>query len=249
MEISEQRLRDNFAVLTELAGPETAVLAVIKANAYGHGAERCALILAAAGAEWLGVTSVEEGAAVRAALSDAGVALDEQPRVLVMSGIAEEDAEAVVAEDLTPVVWLPEQVEWLRGVAEGAGRMVRVHVEVDSGMTRQGARPGAELLGVLEARVGKVNDLALLSDHLSLFKRWYYRPEKQRTGEVFLPNADGGWPVRRILRGAARAALGEPKKMAETQREAAKGAKTKILHEGRADVERAVVVAEKRPRE
>jgi Nuclease subunit of the excinuclease complex len=104
-------------------------------------------------------------------------------------------------------------------------------------------------LAALEAKVGKVNDLALLSDHLSLFKRWYYRPEKQRTGEVFLPNAEGGWPVRRILRGAARAALGEPKKMAETQREAAKGAKTKILHEGREDVERVVVVAEKRPSE
>jgi excinuclease ABC subunit C len=102
------------------------------------------------------------------------------------------------------------------------------------------------LLATLEARVGKVNDLALLSDHLSLFKRWYYRPEKQRAGEVFLSNADGGWPVRRILRGAARAALGEPKKMAETQREAAKGAKVKILHEGRPDVERVVVVADKR---
>jgi hypothetical protein len=104
----------------------------------------------------------------------------------------------------------------------------------------------AAVLGALEAKVGKVNDLALLSDHLSLFKRWYYRPEKQRTGEVFFPNADGGWPVRRILRGAARAALGEPKKMAETQREVAKGAKTKILHEGREGVERVVVVAEKR---
>lgn len=104
----------------------------------------------------------------------------------------------------------------------------------------------AGVLAALEARVGKAKDLALLSDHLSLFKRWYYRPEKQRTGEVFLPHADGGWPVRRILRGAARAALGEPKKMAETQREAAKGAKVKILHEGREDVERVVVVAEKR---
>jgi excinuclease UvrABC nuclease subunit len=107
----------------------------------------------------------------------------------------------------------------------------------------------AAVLAALEARVGKANDLALLSDHLSLFKRWYYRPEKQRKGEIFLPNADGGWPVRRILRGAARAALGEPKKMAETQREAAKGAKVKILHEGREGVERVVVVAEKRPPE
>jgi excinuclease ABC subunit C len=104
----------------------------------------------------------------------------------------------------------------------------------------------AAVLGALAAKVGKASDLALLSDHLSLFKRWYYRPEKQRTGEVFLPNADGAWPVRRILRAAARAALGEPKKMAETQREAVKGAKTKILHEGREGVERVVVVAEKR---
>ncbi len=104
----------------------------------------------------------------------------------------------------------------------------------------------AAVLTVLADKVGKVNDLTLLSDHLSLFKRWYYRPEKQRTGEVFFPNADGNWPVRRILRAAARAALGEPKKMAETQREAAKGAKTKILHEGREGVERVVVVAEKR---
>jgi len=40
----------------------------------------------------------------------------------------------------------------------------------------------------------------MLSDHLSLLRRWYYRPEKQRRGEIFFPNADGGWPVRRILR-------------------------------------------------
>lgn len=103
----------------------------------------------------------------------------------------------------------------------------------------------AHALSALEEKAGKPNDLALLSDHLSLLRRWYYRPEKQRVGEIFLPNPDGTWPVRRILRGAARMALGEPKAMAETQRDAAKGAKTKILHEGRTDVERAVIVVPK----
>jgi len=98
------------------------------------------------------------------------------------------------------------------------------------------------VLGELEARVEGGSDLAGLSDHLSLFRRWYYRPEKQRAGEVFLPNADGGWPVRRILRGAARMAIGEPKAMAETQRELAPEAKVKILHEGREGVERVVAV-------
>jgi excinuclease ABC subunit C len=100
----------------------------------------------------------------------------------------------------------------------------------------------ARALSALEEKVSKTKDLALLSDHLSLFRRWYYRPEKQRVGEIFLPNPDGTWPVRRILRGAARMALGEPKAMAETQRQAAKGAKVRILHEGRPGVERTVPV-------
>ncbi len=85
-------------------------------------------------------------------------------------------------------------------------------------------------------------DLARVGDHLSLFRRWYYRPEKQRAGECFLPNADGSWPVRKILRGAARMAIGEPKAMAETQRDQVEAAKMRILHEGREGVERVVPV-------
>ncbi len=98
----------------------------------------------------------------------------------------------------------------------------------------------------LEEKVSESNDLAMLSDHLSLFRRWYYRPEKQRVGEAFLPNPDGGWPVRRILNGAARQVLGDPKPLPEVQREAAaKAKKTRVLHKGRPDVERVVPVAEK----
>jgi hypothetical protein len=100
-------------------------------------------------------------------------------------------------------------------------------------------------LAALEKKAGKPNDLALLSDHLSLLRRWYYRPEKQRIGEIFFANEDGTWPMRKILRGAARMVIGEPKPMAETQRDAAKAAKTKILHEGRPDVERTVPVVPK----
>ena len=102
-------------------------------------------------------------------------------------------------------------------------------------------------LAALEKKTGKPNDLALLSDHLSLLRRWYYRPEKQRIGEIFFANEDSTWPIRKILRGAARMVIGDPKPMAETQRDAAKTAKTKILHEGRPDVERTVPVVPKNP--
>jgi excinuclease ABC subunit C len=103
-----------------------------------------------------------------------------------------------------------------------------------------------DVLERLEAEAGGGSDVALVSDHLSLFRRWYYRPEKQRVGEVFLPNADGTLPVRRILRGAARMVLGEPKLLPEVQREAAGEAKVRILHEGRPEVERAVPVVGRR---
>ncbi|MEO6911737.1 MAG: excinuclease ABC subunit C [Edaphobacter sp.] len=120
----------------------------------------------------------------------------------------------------------------------------------DAGATDSPEERARGVIERLKAKVGAANDLAILSDHLSLLRRWYYRPEKQRVGEIFLPNADGRWPVRRILRGAARMVLGEPKEMAETEREAAKeaakGAKVRILHEGRSDVERVVPVVGKR---
>ncbi len=104
------------------------------------------------------------------------------------------------------------------------------------------------VLEALAERARKTADTATLADHLSLLRRWYYRPEKSRIGEIFFPYADGNFPVRRILRGAARMALGEPTAMAETGREDAPAARVKILHEGRPDVERAVPVIAKRPR-
>ncbi len=104
------------------------------------------------------------------------------------------------------------------------------------------------VIEALSARATSATDIAEFCDYLSLFRRWYYRPEKQRTGEVFLPNPDGNWPVRRILNGAARVVLGPPAPVAPVDREAAKTLKTKIIHAGREGVEREVPVLPKRSR-
>ena len=126
-----------------------------------------------------------------------------------------------------------------------------VPLEGESTASNSPEHRAEHVLSLLEARTQPSSDLALLSDHLSLLRRWYYRPEKQRNGEIFFPNDNGAWPIRKILRGAARMVLGDPKPMAETQRdaskEAAKDIKTKILHEGRPDVERVVHVIDPPP--
>jgi hypothetical protein len=48
----------------------------------------------------------------------------------------------------------------------------------------------------------------LRQGHLALVKRWYYRPEARRSGEIFFPGAEGRWPVKAILRGVGRVAAG-----------------------------------------
>ncbi len=129
----------NFKAMERAAGPATEILAVVKANAYGHGAVTCAPILVRAGARWLGVTNAAEGAQVRQALSWQGL----KAGILVMSGFLPEDVPALLEYELVPVVWTPEQVACL------AGTSTRIHVEVDTGMGRQGVAPGQPLDALL----------------------------------------------------------------------------------------------------
>ena len=154
-EISGERLRANYEVLRRAAGSETPVLAVVKANAYGHGIEACAPVLA--DAEWLAIADVAEGVRVRKALVGSGVAEPSQPPVLVMYGLLPEDVEAVIEHRLTPVVWERRQMEWLVHAVERwrlAGPLT-VHVEVDTGMSRQGVVPGPEFDAMLRWLAGE----------------------------------------------------------------------------------------------
>jgi alanine racemase len=134
-EISIERLIHNYRLLRDAAG-DAGLIAIVKANAYGHGALTCAGALVRAGAQWLGVTSIEEGVAVRSVCAARGL----ETHILVMGGVwGEQEAEAAITHGLTPVVWEPVHLEWLEAAAArlGAGP-VRVHLEIDTGMSRQG---------------------------------------------------------------------------------------------------------------
>jgi alanine racemase len=152
VEVSERRLAANYRALAAAAGDDTAVLAVVKANAYGHGTGVCSPVLARAGAKWLGVADAAEGRAVREALEAAGFATARQPEILVMCGGLEEDAETIVQQGLTSVVWQRQQMEWLNAavVRRGSTTPLPIHLEIDTGMARQGVAPGEELHSLLE---------------------------------------------------------------------------------------------------
>jgi alanine racemase len=157
VEISGARLVENLravqSVAAAAAGGPVETLAVVKANGYGHDGALVAEVLAGAGVKWLGVSDVDEGMRVRAALEQSsagqGAAGQGPVRLLVMCGMEAGDAGAMVSHGLTPVVWTVEHVAAMEKAARAMGSRVSVHVEVDTGMSRQGAVVGAELGRVL----------------------------------------------------------------------------------------------------
>lgn len=137
-------IRGNAAALVERAAP-AAVMAVVKADAYGHGLVPSALAALAGGATWLGVAQVDEALALRAAGIDApiltwlyapGVPLDR----VVAAGI---DVSVAAGWALLEVL----------AAARVAGRTARIHVKVDTGLGRNGVMP-TELGPLLDAALG-----------------------------------------------------------------------------------------------
>jgi alanine racemase len=123
------------------------IMFVVKGNAYGHDAALCALAAQRSrAADWLGVSSVEEGVALR----DAGARL---PILILGSLYPFESVLAAVAHDLTPIAASLESARRLVEVAQKLGRRVDCHVKVDTGMGRIGAGPEAAL-GVVRFLAG-----------------------------------------------------------------------------------------------
>jgi alanine racemase len=133
-EIGASALEKNYRTLRGFAPRAAECLAIVKADAYGHSLALCAPALVRAGAQWLGVTSVEEGVAARAVCPTANI--------LVIGGIFPGQAAAALAHRLTPVVWDSTHFEELASAARAANAApasIPLHLEIDTGMSRQGA--------------------------------------------------------------------------------------------------------------
>jgi alanine racemase len=131
-EIDLDALAANTRLLAARAAPAR-LYAVVKANAYGHGAVACGRAALAAGAHGLAVVCVDEGEELRRA----GV---EAP-ILVVGYTPPSDAARVVGLGLMPTVGAPELADALSAAAAATGRVVPVHLEVETGLNRHGLLP------------------------------------------------------------------------------------------------------------
>lgn len=119
-----------------MASAGAQLMAVVKADAYGHGAVRCARVLEDVGADWFGVALVEEGIELRRA----GIT---RP-VFCLGGFWRTQGELILAHELTPALFRMDLAEELNARAAEAGRTINFHLKVDTGMGRLGV-PFAEV--------------------------------------------------------------------------------------------------------
>lgn len=139
-EIDLDAVADNYRYIRTLLSPDCRLMAVVKADAYGHGAVRVAQVYDRLGAEWFAVSNLEEALQLRRA----GLT----QRVLVLSYTPPDMAAVLAREQVTTAVVSREHAEELNRAAAAAGVTVTVHIKVDTGMHRVGVADDADIAAI-----------------------------------------------------------------------------------------------------
>lgn len=133
IEINRKALASNLRQFRQQIGPDRLLLAMVKANAYGHGMLEVADIALDTGADWLGVHSLEEAAELRENEFDCPI--------LVSGYVPLQDLSTAVKLDLRLTVYNPETISRLADISSGWDQQVRLHVKLETGTFRQGVAP------------------------------------------------------------------------------------------------------------
>lgn len=137
-------IRHNYRLMADSLPEAVRVIAVVKANAYGHGMAEVAQTVAAAGCRDFAVAIVEEGAALR----ESGL---REQSILVLGAVHERAIEAAVQNDLTLTVFEPRMLWKINESAVKLGKIADVHIKIDTGMGRIGLRTQEEALALRQA--------------------------------------------------------------------------------------------------
>ncbi|NVB41467.1 alanine racemase [Pseudenhygromyxa sp. WMMC2535] len=147
--VDQAALASNLRAVQSHVGERCRVLAVVKADGYGHGAVDSARSFVAAGAWGLAVSLIEEGVELR----QHGV----RAPVLVLGGVSPGSEDVIVHGALTPVVWAPQHLQLLAAAVRRSGaERLPIHLKIDTGMSRLGVLP-EDLDGLLDA-LGRYED-------------------------------------------------------------------------------------------
>ena len=158
-EIDLQAFRHNILTLRKYLEPQTQIMAVVKADAYGHGAIPCARVAVENGADSLGVGVIVEGIELR----ENGLNIP----IVVLASIFPNEAEDLVKHNLATILCTPSLAQALSKEAEKQNKIISIHIKVDTGMNRLGVSP--ENLPALLSQIRSLKNLKIeaISTHFS----------------------------------------------------------------------------------
>ena len=160
VEIDLAALTHNVKQLKNLLSPQTELMAVVKADAYGHGAVAVSQTVLSAGASWLGVATIPEGIELR----EAGI---EAPILLLGATHTAQQVKAIAQWHLQPTICTAKQALIFSEVLVGLNQSLPVHAKLDTGMSRLGA-PWQEATEFVQLVKGLPNlKLASIYSHLA----------------------------------------------------------------------------------
>ncbi len=199
VEVSLKAIENNVRSIRRWVGYDTQFMAVVKANAYGHGIQRVAAAALSAGATHVGVSNIREASELRSTGIDSPI--------VVMSPFEIAQAEAMVEYSLTPFVSNRDQLTALAVASQKLNREVSIHIEVDTGMGRSGClptdlksliytahqHPKIKIMGVATHFPSADSDPEFTQHQIALFKQLIddLRPSLQKNILIHAANSAG----------------------------------------------------------
>ncbi len=139
-EIDLRSIKSNLETVRSLTGDGVSIMAVVKADAYGHGAVKVSRALTEHGADSLAVATLEEGLQLRGS----GIKCP----VMIIGSIQKSEIPEIIKNELTPAVYDVETLRSLSGEIQKSGRVLDFHLRIDTGMNRLGIH-GGEVRGFI----------------------------------------------------------------------------------------------------
>jgi len=137
-EVDLDALKNNVQEMRRITKPSAQLMAVVKANGYGHGIEQTARTALQSGASWLGVALLQEAVTLR----DKGITAP----ILILGYTPAEDAAEVINYDISQTIFTVEDAQTFAAAAHRLGKKAKVHIKIDTGMGRLGFCPQGDTL-------------------------------------------------------------------------------------------------------
>lgn len=183
--VSLNKLSANFDAVRQMAGPDVAIMAVVKANAYGHGAVGVAKTMLDHGARYLAVARLEEALPLREAYPDAPL--------FVLGYTPDRLLKTAVENDITLTVFSAHQAKLLGEAAAELAKTATVHLKVETGFNRLGTDDVEELLAIMNTANLHVEGIY---SHLALLDREHDEIQLARFLAIVHTLEEKAYPIR-----------------------------------------------------